>query len=183
MSKYYPLAFLHRGGTPQWRNRHGITNCALVNFPLISQCPGKFPPDVLEANGIDETGLWDAGGDIRRLRTLLGKGLDITHADCHVYVFVDNLDLIYPNSRAASAGGNIGPADDFDAFVRMLREMGGFSTRQVRKCVLVTTRTPCARRYLEHREIDLTKNDEVGVTPCVSVRLLAHPQIIPGNRK
>ena len=38
----------------------------------------------MQENGINESGFRDARDDVRKIRTLLVKALDITDANCHV---------------------------------------------------------------------------------------------------
>lgn len=132
----------------------------------------------------------DTAIDVRKLREFLGNLFSLAvKGGCQVYVFVNNIDAMYPTSSsgtAAAGGAERNRENDFDEFVRMLketaqcgREITGIKGQQ-RINVLVTSRRLCEENYLASKEISLSsKSLRVGNIPRMNISKVLFPAIVP----
>lgn len=156
----------------------------------IAQCKYIFGPKISqEARELAARKSMDTATDARKLREMLGNLLSLAvKGGCQVYVFVDNIDAIYPTSSgAAAAGVERDRGNDFDEFVRMLketaqcgREMAGKLKDQQQINVLVTSRRLCEEKYLAAKEISLSsKSLRMGNIPHMNISKVLFPAIVP----
>lgn len=154
----------------------------------IAQCKETFGPKISqEARELAARKSMDTATDARKLRELLGNLFSLAvKGGCQVYVFVDNIDAMYPPSSGAAAGAERGRENDFDEFVRMLKETaqcGREITRikgQQQINVLVTSRRLCEEKYLASKEVSLSsKTLQKGKIPHMNISKVLFPAIVP----
>lgn len=154
----------------------------------IAQCKDTFGPKISqEARELAARKSMDTATDARKLRELLGNLFSLAvKGGCQVYVFVDNIDAMYPTSSGASAGAERDRENDFDEFVRMLKETaqcGREITRikgQQQINVLVTSRRLCDEKYLASKEVSLSsKSLQMGKIPHMIISKVLFPAIVP----
>lgn len=157
----------------------------------IAQCKDIFGPKISqEARELAARKSMDTATDARKLRELLGNLFSLAvKGGCQVYVFVDNIDAMYPPSSGAAAAAAAAERDrenDFDEFVRMLKEIaqcGREITRtkgQQQINVLVTSRRLCEEKYLASKEVSLSsKSLWMGKIPRMNISKILFPAIVP----
>lgn len=154
----------------------------------IAQCKDTFGPKISqEARELAARKSMDIATDVRKLRELLGNLFSLAvKGGCQVYVFVDNIDAMYPPSSGAAAAAGPDRENDFDEFVRMLKETaqcGRETTRtksQQQINVLVTSRRLCEEKYLASKEVSLSsKSLRMGKIPRMNISKVLFPAIVP----
>lgn len=155
----------------------------------IAQCKDTFGPKISqEARELAARKSMDTATDARKLRELLGNLFSLAlKGGCQVYVFVDNIDAMYPTSSGAAAGVQRDRENDFDEFIRMLketaqsgREITGIIKGQQQINVLVTSRRLCEEKYLAAKEISLSsKSLRMGNIPHMNISKVLFPAIVP----
>lgn len=154
----------------------------------IAQCKDTFGPKISqEARELAARKSMDTATDVRKLRELLGNLFSLAvKGGCEVYVFVDNIDAMYPPSSGAAAAAESNRENEFDEFVRMLKETaqcGREITRakgQQQINVLVTSRRLCKEKYLASKEVSLSsKSLQMGKIPRMNIFKVLFPAIVP----
>lgn len=128
----------------------------------------------------------DTGASVEKLRELLGNLFNlIVKGGCQIYVFMNNIDAIYP-PYSSTAAANPGNNDNFDGFVRMLKETAQYgreiaTTKYQRQInVLVTSGHLCDEKYLDSNEVSLSsKSLRLGKTPRMNISKVLFPAIVP----
>lgn len=155
----------------------------------IAQCKDTFGPKTSqEARELAARKSMDTAIYVRKLRELLGNLFSLAvKGGCQVYVFVDNIDAMYPTSSGtAAAGAERNRENDFDEFVRMLKETtqcgreitGIKGQRQIN--VLVASRRLCKENCLASKEISLSsKSLRMGNIPRMNISKVLFPAIVP----
>lgn len=154
----------------------------------ISQCKDTFGPKISqEARELAARKSMDKATDARKLREFLGKLFSLAvKGGCQVYVFVDNIDAMYPPSSGAAAGAERDRENDFDELVRMLKETAQCGREITRKKgqqqinVLVTSRHLCVEKYLASKEVSLSsKSLLASKIPRMNISKILFPAIVP----
>lgn len=157
----------------------------------IAQCKDTFGPKISqEARELAARKSMDTATDARKLRELLGNLFSLAvKGGCQVYVFVDNIDAMYPHSSGAAAGAERDrEKNDFDEFVRMLKETAQCSSCEITRIkgqqqqinVLVTSRRLCDEKYFASKEVSLSfKSLQMGKIPHMNISKVLFPAIVP----
>lgn len=154
----------------------------------ISQCKDTFGPTVSqEARELAARKSRDTATDVRKLRELLGNLFSLAvKGGCQAYVFVDNIDVMYPPSSGPAAAAEPDRENYFDEFVRMLKETAQCGREitqtkgQQQINVLVTSRRLCEEKYFSSKEVSLSsKSLRMGKTPRMNISKVLFQAIIP----
>ncbi|MCJ1347859.1 hypothetical protein MMC31_006089 [Peltigera leucophlebia] len=154
----------------------------------ISQCDAFGPKIFQEAAESAAGKSRDTATDVRKLRELLGNLFSlVVKGGFQVYVFVNNIDAVYPLYSGTAAAVEPCREDDFEEFVRMLKEAAqcGREATTKTKCqqqinVLVTSRRLCEEKYLASKEISLSsKSLRLGKIPRMNISKVLFPAIVP----
>lgn len=153
---------------------------------VVSQYKDNFGQELSqEVRELTATKSRDTAAGVRKLRELLGDLFSLAaKGGYQVYIFVDNIDAMYPPPPGRAEAAEPGRENDFDEFVRMLKETVQCGRETARKSqqqinVLVTSRRLCEEKYLASKEVSLSKSLRFGETPRMNISKVLFPAIVP----